>query len=84
MPGDCHYLEGNVNAKRRIAHIKDILEEIGIKPERVEMFNLSAAMANEFVKITEEMMERIIPLGPNPLRQVGRSENEPDQEEPGL
>jgi len=84
MPGDCHYLEGNVNAKRRITHIKDILAEIGIRPERVEMFNLSAAMANEFIRITEEMMERIKTLGPNPLRQVGKSEIELDQEEPGL
>ena len=82
MPGDCHYLEGNVNAKRRITHIKAILAEIGIKAERVEMFNLSAAMANEFVRITEEMMERIKKLGPNPLRQVGTREIELDHEEP--
>lgn len=58
-----------MNAKRRIAHIKEILEQIGIEPERVEMFNLSAAMASEFVRITEEMKGRIEALGPNPLKQ---------------
>ena len=32
------------------------------------MFNLSAAMAGEFVKISEQMTDRIKALGPNPLR----------------
>jgi coenzyme F420-reducing hydrogenase delta subunit len=84
MPGDCHYLEGNVNAKRRITHMKAILAEIGLEPERVEMFNLSAAMASEFVRITEEMMERMKKLGPNPLRLVGRREIKRDHEESEL
>jgi len=44
------------------------LAEIGIEPERLEMFNLSAAMAGEFVKISEQMTDRIKALGPNPLR----------------
>ena len=69
MPGDCHYLEGNANAKRRIEHVQELLGNIGLEPERVQMFNLSAAMAGEFVRITEEMNERIKTLGPNPLRE---------------
>lgn len=32
------------------------------------MFNLSAAMGSEFVRISEEMTEKIKALGPNPLR----------------
>jgi coenzyme F420-reducing hydrogenase delta subunit len=32
------------------------------------MFNMSAAMAGEFVSATEEMVEKISNLGPNPLR----------------
>jgi len=32
------------------------------------MFNMSAAMAGEFVARTEEMTEKITALGPNPLR----------------
>jgi F420-non-reducing hydrogenase iron-sulfur subunit len=70
MPGDCHYLEGNANAKRRIGHVQELLGNIGLEPERVQMFNLSAAMAGEFVRITEEMNERIKTLGPNPLREL--------------
>ena len=48
--------------------IKDLLEQIGLEPERVEMFNMSAAMASQFVSVTKEMTEIIQRLGPNPLR----------------
>ncbi len=44
------------------------LKEIGFEPERVEMFNMSAAMAASFASTAEEMTERIKTLGPNPLR----------------
>jgi F420-non-reducing hydrogenase iron-sulfur subunit len=71
MPGDCHYLDGNTNAKRRIGRVKELLTEIGLEPERVEMFNMSAAEANRFVEVANEMSERITELGPNPLRMSG-------------
>jgi len=32
------------------------------------MFNLSAAMAGQFVEAAKEMTEKIAVLGPNPLR----------------
>ena len=68
MPGECHYLEGNVNARRRVTRLQQLLAEIGLEPERVEMFNMSAVMAAEFVAAVTEMTERIDELGPNPLR----------------
>jgi coenzyme F420-reducing hydrogenase delta subunit len=68
MPGDCHYLEGNANAKRRIAYARQLLTEIGLEAERVCMFNMSSAMANGFSNAASEMNERITTLGPNPLR----------------
>jgi coenzyme F420-reducing hydrogenase delta subunit len=71
MPGDCHYLEGNYSAKRRLEYLKKLLHEIGLEPERVEMFNLSSAMAGQFVEITKNMTEKISALGPNPLKSIG-------------
>lgn len=68
MPGDCHYLDGNHKAKRRVEHIKDLLVQIGLEPERVRMFNMSSAMASQFVDATNEMVEQIVAIGPNPLR----------------
>ena len=68
LPGDCHYLEGNVNARRRVERLQDILKTIGLEPERVRMENMSAAMASRFVEVAQEMTETIATLGPNPLK----------------
>jgi len=68
MPGDCHYLEGNVNARRRVERLQVLLKEVGLESERVQMFNLSSAMAGRFTEIAKEMTAQIATLGPNPLR----------------
>lgn len=39
-----------------------------MEPERVRMFNMSSAMAGGFVSAAQEMTEKIVELGPNPLR----------------
>jgi coenzyme F420-reducing hydrogenase delta subunit len=41
---------------------------IGIDPERVEMVNISAAMAAEFIDKATTLYEKILEIGPNPLR----------------
>lgn len=73
MPDDCHFLEGNFNASRRIERVQHLLSEIGLEPERVRMFNLSAAMAGTFVEDANVMVEQIKALGPSPLKAGARS-----------
>jgi coenzyme F420-reducing hydrogenase delta subunit len=68
MEGDCHYQLGNLNAKRRVNYVKRLLQEIGLEPERVRMFNLSSAMAKRWADAVTEMDETVRKLGPNPLR----------------
>jgi coenzyme F420-reducing hydrogenase delta subunit len=48
--------------------VQELLTRIGLEAERVKMFNLSAAMAGEFVAAAIGMTEQIHELGPNPLR----------------
>lgn len=48
--------------------MKELLAEIGLEPERVEMVNMSAAMAGQFVEATMALHQKIIDLGPNPLK----------------
>jgi len=67
LEGQCHFIDGNIRAKKRVAYVKRLLAEVGVEPERVEMFNLSAAMAGRFVEIVEQMTERIKKLGPTYL-----------------
>lgn len=57
-----------MNAKRRVARLQSLLAQIGLEPERVQMFNMSAAMAGAFVEATTAMHTQIEALGPNPLR----------------
>lgn len=68
LEGNCHYLEGNLRAKKRVQYLKRLLDEIGVGGERLEMFNMSAAMAQRFAEAANEMTERALRLGPSPLR----------------
>jgi F420-non-reducing hydrogenase iron-sulfur subunit len=68
LEGDCHYLTGNLKARKRVAYVKKVLEGIGIEPERVEMYNLSAAQGARFAEIAREFAQRIQELGPSPVR----------------
>jgi F420-non-reducing hydrogenase iron-sulfur subunit len=51
-----------------VEYLQVLLENIGLEPQRVRMYNLSAAMAPQFVAAAEEMTENIQSLGKNPLR----------------
>lgn len=68
LEGSCHFQVGNLRAKKRVQYLKKLLQEIGIEPERVEMYNLSAAQAPRFVEIVNDMIEKIKKLGPSPLK----------------
>ncbi len=76
LEGDCHFQSGNLNAKRRVDFIRGLLEQIGLEPERLEMFNLSSAMARRFAEVVEQMASQIQALGPSPLRKQARSRPE--------
>jgi coenzyme F420-reducing hydrogenase delta subunit len=68
LEGGCHFIEGNLRAKRRTEHLRDMLDEIGVGRERLRMVNLSAAMAPTFVQRVNEIVQTIEGLGPNPLK----------------
>ncbi|MBI3945106.1 MAG: hydrogenase iron-sulfur subunit [Armatimonadetes bacterium] len=70
LEGNCHFLEGNIRAKKRVGYIKALLEEIGVGGERLEMFNMSSAEAPKFVAAVNEMTERIKKLGPSKVAKV--------------
>ena len=68
LEGDCHFIEGNIWAKKRVKYAKNLLDEIGIGGERLEMYNMSSAMGERFVEVAKEMTEKIRELGPNPIK----------------
>jgi coenzyme F420-reducing hydrogenase delta subunit len=68
LEGGCHFLEGNLRAKRRVVPLQALLDEIGIDGRRLRMVNLSAAMAPVFVERIREIVDTVRELGPNPLK----------------
>jgi len=68
LEGGCHFVEGNLRARKRVERAKQLLTEIGLEPERLEMFNLSSAEGTRFAEIVTTMSRRLVELGPNPLR----------------
>jgi F420-non-reducing hydrogenase iron-sulfur subunit len=76
LEGGCHFLEGNLRARKRTDRIREMLDEIGVGGERLKMVNLSAAMAPTFVASVQEMVEKVRELGPSPLRDSRQLESE--------
>jgi coenzyme F420-reducing hydrogenase delta subunit len=79
LEGDCHFQVGNLNARRRVEYIKELLSRIGLEPERIEMYNLSSAMGRQFAEAATAMTQQVIDLGPSPFQRVDKrtSEAEP-------
>jgi len=67
LEGNCHYEKGNLYAKRRVYYAKKLIEEVGLEPERVEMFNLSSSEGPRFAEVATLMTERIRRLGPTAI-----------------
>ena len=70
LEGECHYIEGNLKARRKVEYVQKTLTEIGIEPERVQMYNLSSAQGARFAEIANEMVARIRKLGPSPVNET--------------
>jgi coenzyme F420-reducing hydrogenase delta subunit len=51
-----------------VKYTKKLLAEVGLEPERLEMYFLSSAEGIRFAEIATEMTERARELGPNPLK----------------
>jgi F420-non-reducing hydrogenase iron-sulfur subunit len=69
-PGDCHYSDGNHKTRRRLPLLKAMLSQMGVEEGRVELAWVSAAEADVFVKVVNELTERVRALGP--FREAGR------------
>ena len=64
-PGDCHYIRGNLVARRKFALLKALLQYAGIEPERVQFTWVSASEGGRFAAIIVKVVEQVRKLGPN-------------------
>ncbi|MBI9080665.1 MAG: hydrogenase iron-sulfur subunit [Pseudodesulfovibrio sp.] len=63
-PGDCHYINGNYKARRRVKLLNEILPQFGIEKERVKLTWVGASEGNEFAATVNNFINEIRELGP--------------------
>jgi len=66
-PGDCHYVDGNLHAERKIKMLKKLLALTGLEPERLRLDWVSASEGQRFAGIVTEFTEQVKELGSSPL-----------------
>ena len=69
-PGDCHYQSGNYKARRRVAILNEILDQMGLEKERVWLRWISASEGQYFADTVTEMVTAIKEMGPNPAKEL--------------
>ena len=63
-PGDCHYMEGNFFARRRLGMLKDLMEFVGVDPKRFHMSWVSASEGHKGKEVVEKTVEDAREAGP--------------------
>jgi hypothetical protein len=61
--GDCHYLDGNVQAEKKIILTQKLLDLCGIGKDRLHLYWVSSAEAQRFATIAEDVTRCVRALG---------------------
>jgi coenzyme F420-reducing hydrogenase delta subunit len=63
-PGDCHYISGNLIARRKFALIKNLAQYVGIEPERIQFSWVSASEGQRFAALINKVIDDVKSVGP--------------------
>jgi coenzyme F420-reducing hydrogenase delta subunit len=75
--GNCHHVRGNERGRARVERTRQLLEQAGIDPQRLEMFFVSGGMGATFARIAQGMTARARVLGPSLLKSVSPRVQDP-------
>ncbi len=64
-PGDCHYIDGNLKAEKRIRGIRPLIEQFGFPATMLRLAWIGASEAPEFQKEISDFIAAIKELGPS-------------------
>jgi F420-non-reducing hydrogenase iron-sulfur subunit len=67
-PGDCHYMKGNLSARRRVTGLKPFLKAIGISSDRLRLQWIGASEGLKMAETISDFTETIKNLGPSPFK----------------
>ncbi len=65
-PGDCHYVQGNLVARRRFTIFRSLLEFLGVDMRRLHFAWVSAAEGHKWARVVEEVTTAVGEVGPLP------------------
>jgi len=57
--GSCHFISGNLRARKRVDYAKQLLKEASVNPDRLEMFHIAASQGPRFAETAREFTEHI-------------------------
>ncbi|MHB1485371.1 MAG: hydrogenase iron-sulfur subunit [Saccharofermentanales bacterium] len=63
-PGDCHYISGNLYARRKFVLLKNLLDFIGIEEQRVQFTWVSASEGQRFADVIADVVGKVKEVGP--------------------
>ncbi len=63
-PGDCHYIEGNYYARRKIIALKKLLDHVGIDPRRFRVSWVSASEGRKWADVVGAVTKELLEVGP--------------------
>jgi len=63
-PGDCHYVQGNLFARRRFAVLRELLEFVGLDSRRLHFSWVSASEGGKWVQVVKEVSAAVRAAGP--------------------
>jgi coenzyme F420-reducing hydrogenase delta subunit len=66
-PPDCHFIEGNLQAERKIKMLKQLISRTGLEPERLQLDWAYASEIERFATIIDVFRNQVTALGPSPL-----------------
>jgi F420-non-reducing hydrogenase iron-sulfur subunit len=64
-PGDCHYINGNFKARRRIKLLKEILPRFGFEPQRLRLTWIAASDGVLLAETLQTLVAQVKALGPS-------------------
>ena len=62
--GDCHYMSGNYRCRDRMEVIKELLNIVGIEPQRLHVGWVSAAEGQQFAQTVASFTDQLTDIGP--------------------
>lgn len=85
-PGDCHYVSGNLHARRRFTVFRKLMEFLGLDLRRLQFSWVSAAEGAKWVQVVNDVTEQIRQLGPanrwgEPMNETGEMRQETQRQE---